>query len=178
MGYRNYLGIISKREFNKIKKLSKEELYKLRGIDLEDDYIGPYEFGKYCDFPMKGLTKKFFTNKDFHNDMNNDGEFVLIDKRFIEMTIKHYHGKIKSYYTEMLEGIDMDDKTTWTPEKFATLFYHVRSMSIEWRQLTPYDLENGEEITTSWKYEYEIFELIRIYKSFNWKKNVMAYYGY
>lgn len=185
MGYRNYIGSISKREYNKIKKLPKEEFYKLRGVDPEDDYIGPYnivkdiyEFGKYCDFPLKGLTKKFFTDKAFHDDMNNDGELVLVDKRFMEMVIKHYHEKIKAYYADMLDGIDMDDKTTWTPEKFTKLFQHVRSMSIEWRQLTPYDLENGDSVTTSWKYEYELFELVRIYKSFDWKKNVMAYYGY
>ena len=51
-------------------------------------------------------------------------------------------------------------------------------MRIEWTRLTPFNLEDGEEITTSWKYEYGIFELVRIYKSFDWKKNVMIYYGY
>ena len=55
---------------------------------------------------------------------------------------------------------------------------HIRSMRIEWTRLTPFNLEDGEEITTSWKYEYGIFELVRIYKSFDWKKNVMIYYGY
>jgi hypothetical protein len=44
--------------------------------------------------------------------------------------------------------------------------------------MTPYDLNRDDEVTTSWKYEYAIFELVRIYKTFDWKKNVMIYYGY
>lgn len=58
------------------------------------------------------------------------------------------------------------------------IFEHIRSMRSEWTVLTPYDLTRGDEVTTSWKYEYGIFELVRIYKSFDWKKNVMIYYGY
>ena len=186
MGYRNYIGFIPKREYNKIKKLSKNEFYNLRGVDPDDDYIGPYniveelyEFGKYCDFPLKGPTKKFFTNKDFHTDMNDDGEFVIVEKPFLGMVIKHYHEKIKAYYKEMVDGVDRNNEETFTPEKFKQLFDHVRSMSIEWRQSSPYELEDGREsITTSWKYEYELFELVRIYKTFDWRKNIMAYYGY
>lgn len=49
---------------------------------------------------------------------------------------------------------------------------------MEWLRLTPYNLDEGDEITTSWKYEYSIFELVRIYKTFDWKNNVMIYYGY
>jgi hypothetical protein len=54
---------------------------------------------------------------------------------------------------------------------------HVRIMRMEWTLMKPYDLTNGDEVTTSWKYEYAIFELVRIYKTFDWKKNVMIYYG-
>jgi hypothetical protein len=55
---------------------------------------------------------------------------------------------------------------------------HVIDMSSEWNRLTPYNLDSEDAITKSWKYEYEIFELVRIYKSFDWKRNVMCYYGY
>ena len=55
---------------------------------------------------------------------------------------------------------------------------HVRTMRFEWVQTKPYDLSSGDDVTTSWKYEYVIFELVRIYKTFDWKKNVMVYYGY
>ena len=65
---------------------------------------------------------------------------------------------------------------------FYKIYDHVRNFRNEWIPAynvdSPYDLENGDSITTSWKYEYEIFELVRIYKHFDWKKNVMVYYGY
>ena len=50
--------------------------------------------------------------------------------------------------------------------------------SAEWLDMLPYNLTKGDEITTAWKYEYNVFELVRIYKSFDWKKNVMVFYGY
>ena len=59
---------------------------------------------------------------------------------------------------------------------------HIKSMGQEWGvglfdHMRPYDLE-GDSLVTSWKYEYAVFELVRIYKTFDWKKNVMIYYGW
>lgn len=55
---------------------------------------------------------------------------------------------------------------------------HIRSMRLEWTQLKPYNLIEGDAVTKSLKYEYAIFELVKIYKAFDWKKNVMVFYGY
>jgi hypothetical protein len=55
---------------------------------------------------------------------------------------------------------------------------HLKTMRTEWTAMIPYHLTEGNQVTTSWKYEYAIFELVRIYKTFDWKKNVMLYYGY
>jgi hypothetical protein len=43
---------------------------------------------------------------------------------------------------------------------------------------TPYDASDNPRLVSSWKYEYEIFELVRIYKTFDFKKNVLIYYGH
>ena len=82
-------------------------------------------------------------------------------------------------------GIDGDtykfDFTNITDEEQTALYKmitHVRNMRTEWTHMTPFHLDKGDEITLSWKYEYAIFELVRIYKTFNWKKNIMVYYGY
>lgn len=217
MGYRNYIGFITKKEYNKIKKFTKEEFYKYKGEPWDEDpndcgYVGPYDivkelhgFGKYCDFETKKLIKPFFKNKELHKDMNDDGEFVIVQKEFLAGIIKHYDDKIKTYYndmimpflgtkdkpTEFLNSIKTefnfpDDKhkfdfTKITDEEQTALFKiieHIRSFRSEWVQLTPYDLEHGDRITTSWKYEYNVFELVRIYKTFDWKRNIMVYYGY
>lgn len=208
MGYRNYIGFIPKKEYNKIKKLSREEMYKLKGEDLEDGYVSPhdlvtglYEFGKYCDFETNGLTKPFFKNKDYQNYIEGDNEFYVVQEDFLQKVFENYTEKVKAYYSEMvtpiwrnesefLKSVKVDygsknrysfDFSKITLEEQTALYEmlnHIRNMSMEWTHLTPYNLNKDPEITTSWKYEYGIFELVRIYKTFDWKKNVMVYYGW
>lgn len=64
---------------------------------------------------------------------------------------------------------------------------HIRTMSLEWGACgdqkffdsrRPYSLDNRPEITISSKYEYAQFELVRIYKTFDWENNHLIYYGY
>ena len=61
---------------------------------------------------------------------------------------------------------------------------HIRGMANEWGVSSyfdshlPYDLDNNELCTKSWKFEYAQFELVRIYKTFDWENNLMIYYGY
>ena len=75
--------------------------------------------------------------------------------------------------TETKEKTKMEEQNA-----LYKIIEHIRTMRMEWTCLTPYDLQNGDKITSSSKYEYAIFELVRIYKSFDWKRNVMIYYGY
>lgn len=220
MGYRNYLGSIPKKEYNKIKKFTEEELYAYKNEDINEGYVGVYdfiteiyEFGKYCNFPTKGLVKSFFKNKELQNKMCEDSDLHIITKDFVKMTIDIYKERIIKYYDDMVLPFLVDDKkpseflntiksectftngdlahtftfdfSKITPEQqtaFYKIYEHVRNFRNEWIPAynvdSPYDLENGDSITTSWKYEYEIFELVRIYKHFDWKKNVMVYYGY
>ena len=64
------------------------------------------------------------------------------------------------------------------------LIDHVRSMAIEWGvtgfldEMVPYSLDPNRELVSSWKYEYAIFNLVLLYRTFDWKSNIMIYYGY
>ncbi len=219
MGYRTYIGSMPKRDYNKIKSLTKNELFnfykdsKDLGEDENDFYIGAYdfgqklyEFGKYTDFdPPKKSMKSFFKKKEV-KDIYNKHDFYIVTKEFLEYIIESYRKRIKDYYNDMfmpLLGADGNsvpeflrtvktnynypndthefDFSTITVEEQTALFKiieHVRSFRTEWTYLTPYNLNKGEKVTESWKFEYGIFELVRIYKSFDWKRNVMIYYGY
>ncbi len=161
-----------------------------------------YEFGKYTDFnPPKKSLKPFFSNKELMKRYD-EYDFYVVTKEFLAYVISTYQEKIKSFYTEMYEPFLKESEFiksgkqdySFSKEKYTfdftkisdaeqtaifQMINHIRSMRIEWVQLTPYDLEDKTpEITTSWKYEYGIFELIRIYKSFDFKRKVMIYYGY
>jgi len=166
-----------------------------------------YEFGKDTEFNSpKKSHKNFFTKKE--TQAKYEGyEFQIVTKEFLAYIIDSYNKRIQDYYNDMVSpffGKELltnpsefmntikrsgyfdkpnvtFDFTKITQEESNALYKileHVRTFSPEWTYLTPYNLDSGEAITTSWKYEYSIFELVRIYKSFDWKKNQMYYYGY
>jgi len=218
MGYRNYIGFIPKKEYNKIKSLTIQEIFDYKNTDPKDDCIGVYdfvtelyEFGKCVDFnPPKKSIKTFFKNKEAEKNWNYEGELKVVTKEFLAYIIGSYKKRVEIYYNDMMmpffgkrdNVFDKEDvsnflnsiKTEYginnkhtfdftkiTDEEQTALFKifeHIRSMRTEWTALTPYNLEKGQCVTSSWKFEYGIFELVRIYKSFDWKKNVMIYYGY
>lgn len=164
-----------------------------------------HEFGKYTDFtPPKKSMKPFFKNKELMEVYEED-EFFIVTKEFLEYIIESYKKRISDYYNDMVMPFMSDTYNTkeflksvkthysYSDDKYEfdfskiteeeqTALYkmiqHVRSFKTEWVELTPYKLSEGDKITNSWKFEYNIFELIRIYKSFDWKRNVMIYYGY
>lgn len=163
-----------------------------------------YEFGKYDDFdPPKGCYSGFFENT---NTQSHYSELSIVNKFFLQYIIDGYANKVKEYYNEMCEPffkgqfnrpsdflntIQTDykikendhtfDFTQITQEEQNALFKifeHMKSMRSEWDYLTPYNLKMGEHVTNSSKYEYSVFELTRIYKTFDWDKYYLYFYGY
>jgi hypothetical protein len=211
MGYRNYLGSLPKREYNKIKKFSLKELYEYKNEEWSDDpynkpghvgvydiaYNEHYELGKYIDSFDKKFFKPVFKNKETQKHYVEEHDFFVVQKEFVEELINDYSEKVKNRYKELLnpffseKGDVISDflKKENSPiteeerKQIYLLISHVKDMAMEWgvtsflKNILPYDLE-GENLISSWKYEYEIFELVRLYKTFDWKRNVMIYYGY
>jgi hypothetical protein len=221
MGYRTYIAEMPKREYNKIKSMTEQELIEFYNIEVDEDsswYKGVYkygkdlyEFGKYTDFnPPKKSMKPFFKNKELMKRYE-EYDFYVVTPEFLEYIIEMYTQKVRDYYDKMMipfmgkreEIFDREkpseflnsikteyhypnDKHTFdfskiTPEEETQLFNiieHVRNFRTEWTVLTPYNLKNGDAVTTSWKYEYGLFELVRIYKSFDWKRKVMLFIGW
>lgn len=226
MGYRTYVGEIPKRQYNKIKRLSVDELFTFYNKNRydedgdDDDYISVYdfgqmvyEFGKYTDFePPKKSIKNFFTNKETQKHFEGDNEINIVTKEFLEYIIMYYSEKVRTYYREMLKpfynekgredsdilksvkrdyganktlySADFDKATIEEQTALIEMIHHVRSMALEWgvsgwfEDSLPFRLESGESVTNSCKYEYAVFRLVQIYKTFDWKRNHLYYYGY
>jgi hypothetical protein len=208
MGYRNYIGSISKREYNKIKKLTVPEIFHYKGkVYDEEDWIGPYEIvekehfelGKYVDeFPGK-LFKPFFKNKETNGKYSSDGEFYVVEKEFLLAVIERYRDGIRSDYKRLLDpffeskgkikAAFLSKKENPITDEELTAIYllvdKVRMFGLEWGvtgwfpDQVPYNAQEGsEETVSSWKYEYAIFQLVQLYNNFDWKRRVMVYYGY
>lgn len=144
---------------------------------------------KYCEGDFHVVTPEFLeyvidTYKqrvvNYYNDMltpffglEDEGIFHKRNPSEFLNTIKTEYNYPNNNYT-----FDFSNITQQEQNALFKILEHMSGMRTEWTYLTPYDLNKGDEVTTSWKYEYAIFELVRIYKSFDWKRNVMFYYGY
>lgn len=223
MGYRTYIGFMPKKEYNKIKSLTKDELYSFYNLE-KNDYKGVYsygkelyEFGKYTDFePPKKSMKSFFKKQEL-KEAYSGYEFYIVTSEFLKYIIEYYAEKVRTYYAELLKPFKREkweykseylktaqrklgssdqnyetyfvgDTTKITEEENIQIYKiirHFEDMASEWgvndicSDRRPYNLNmNNDIISGSWKYEYAVFELTKIYKTFDWKKNVMIYYGY
>jgi hypothetical protein len=152
-------------------------------------------------FKNKELNKYYTDEHDF-NIVTPEFLAYIIDS-YKKIVTDYYNDMMNPFFGKKVERYDRDNPTDFlnsvnveynypnnkykfdfsliTQEEQNSLWKiidHVRSMRTEWTAIIPYDLSRGDEVTTSWKYEYVIFELVRIYKTFDWKKNVMIYYGY
>jgi hypothetical protein len=180
MGYRNYLGKISIDKYNEIKNLNKEELLSYHKLD-EDDYLSRrefisevYELGKYVDNFSNDLKSPFFLREELNLRYNEDSELYLVEKKFFLEVINYYKRKIQTFYAEYAKGIREDNKET-----ISKANRHIERMSLEWNSFdnTVINLDNPEQITGSWMYEYAIFQLVYLYNTFNWETDKLVYYG-
>lgn len=211
MGYRNYLGSLPKKEYNKIKNLTINELFEHNGkkwSDNSDDmdslrvydiaYNRHYELGKYVDEFPKGLFKPVFKNKETQKYFTNEQDFYVVQPEFVLHLIEHYTKLVKDYYKKLLNDFYDGNKSKAefmisknypiTEQEMTSIYVlinHVREMANEWgvagffEDTLPYNTNlDNSNIVSSWSYEYEIFELVRLYKAFDWKRNIMVYYGY
>lgn len=209
MGYRNYIGSLPKKEYNKIKRFTVQELFEYKGEtfdeDFSDGWVGPYnivstvhhELGKYVDPFPKEYFKPVFKNKETQKHFTQEHDFYIVGEEFVKAVIDYYTEKVQTYYQKYLdhffEGTDakaefMKTKgVTPTPEEIGGIYQvidHVRSMAMEWgvsgwiEDQRPYSLDPKRELVSSWKYEYSIFNLVLLYRTFDWKRNIMIYYGY
>jgi len=216
MGYRNYIGSLSKVEHEKIKKMTINQLLKYK----KDDHVcgfqlinSIYGFGAYIDSFDNIFFKPVFIRPTTQKYFDEEHDFYIVEKEFLAEFIKRYAEKIRNIYKEMLnpffdkKGNPISDFLNYAKIKHETvgnrhllgdltkiteqenrsiikMIEHIKSFANEFGVSTyfephlPYELDEKPNITTSWKFEYTQFELVRIYKQFDWNNNLMIYYGY
>jgi len=165
-----------------------------------------YELGKYVDFSSGKKYKNFFSfEQGDHEMIVVDKEFlaaIIEDYRsaVCEMFTKQNDllNKVLQNNKKMVDvtgalAFILNEETAETPEYTAEdsetlmgLRHRLGMGSFEWGitsegRVQMYDLEGlrgHEPMNTSWRTEYAIFNLIYIYKTFDFKKNYLIYYGH
>jgi hypothetical protein len=187
MGYRLRLGRVSKKDYEKYKDKSYEEMCKLFGEnDGENDYFPSYrpEFHEQLYELGKGVNYNDDDVKNFYSFDIEEEEFFIVDKDFLEKIINSYKDIVQKYYLEMHKNIkaffEDENSNTFCAVKPALL--HVESMSQEWNcGMLPYSINapmKDGKVTTSWKYEYSIFNLVQMYWNFDWENDLLIYSGW
>ena len=156
MGYRYHLAKVPKTTYEEYKDLELDEDFNYRDLP---GYEVLHELGKYCEF---NSNNRFFTN---YSSLYEDEDFDIVDAKFLLSIIEEYRIKVQKHY-ESLETSTHTDLTNYA-----------RNMAMEWR-INPFNLKLDEkEIVSSWKFEYSVFELVRIYKDFDWENDILIYMG-
>lgn len=174
MGYRNYLSRVTKDKYKELSSLSQKQIFEMYVNDDDDNSgwlnvreitqcIDLHELGKYCEFKVGKNGYRFFKEE---MDFEEEEEFYVASKQFFLEIIESYRQNVINYYTNLKDETDKNKE------------YYIKNKITEWTSLIPYNLDmNEEQIVNSWKFEYAVFELIRIYKTFDWDNDLLIYCG-
>lgn len=161
----------------------------------DEDYFAVYD--------MFQQTEVFdFATLDFVSELLKASEPFFKDKCTDEY-FEHYNIKLcsKETFELAIDGMRkhileyFKDLRNKKPE---VILAHLESKIEEWQPLSetlgfgdekdytklnsehfPYDMDvNKPNIVTSWLYEYLIFELVRLYKGFDWDNDILMLYGW
>ena len=200
MGYRHYLYAIPKKQVAEIQlcktnddwcNFAENYGYKVN-VDYYDDgsrWFSPYkigtelyELGKYSEigFKLESERPSLFTSDELKERYSDYG-FALLTKDDFKAVIEAYRQEVVDWFQSLLNP-DKSQITTSKLSKEERWKYEIEDKLDKWSGkyfgISPFDLdENKEAITTSWCYEYAIFELVRLYKVFDWENNDLVLIG-
>lgn len=197
MGYRHEFRLVENNLLIKIHSFTKEELLQwgkeenLFDSPIDDllnlHKIGKpfYDFGKYYENvgSIQNLGIPLFSDERLLEDYSDYNPFI-VGKEGLLNAIEHYQDKIIKMYENLLFKTDEERLEEDFDERTREQVFedHLQSMYKEWKG--PFGVrainvnEKNSAITTSWKYEYAIFELVRLYKSTDWNKYGLLFFGW
>lgn len=183
MWYRTYLNKINTKDFEKFIKSSKKELfekYKEENESFEDFYFSLRDLWKRIFEFWKDIFEIWedvsFKHKEVEK-MYDESYLRILKKEDIIEIIEIYREKVKSYYQELLDWIDYFWEKLPEEERQRRIKNLLENKIWEHSEKTKhYNLEKWQSLTKSRTYEYNIFELIRIYREFDEENEILFYY--
>lgn len=205
MGYRHYLYAVPKKQIAEIQACKTNEDwcnfaenygYKVDRDCCDDGswWLSPYkigtelhELGKHSEigFKLESERPSLFTSDELKERYGDYG-FALLTKDDFKAVIEFYRHKIIDWLKSLLdpEGDPMIPSKLSKEERRRILIdYEIQDKLDSWSgkyfEISPIDLdESKERITGDWSYEYAIFELVRLYKIFDWENDDLVLVGW
>lgn len=196
MGYRQYIFSVETWLVEEIRKCKTEDefiktMQKFRNDSVEydsvdEEYYFPlyrlgeelYEFGKYWENSneMYKHGDSLFTSDELNEKYEDYGAIVL-DEEGLLCAIEWYRSHVEKMYEDLLSETSANE---WdTRPQFDRLKEHVQDYIYWWKNTGPGNLNKKTDcIVNSWLYEHGYFELVRIYKTFDWDNNSLIFLGW
>ncbi len=205
MGYRHYLYAVPKKQVTEIQACKTNEDwcnfaenygYKVDRDCCDDGsgWFSPYkigtelyELGKYSEIGCKLESERssLFTSEELKERYSDYG-FALLTKDDFKAVIDAYRQKIIDWFQGLLNPEDdpiIPSKLSKEERKRILIEHEIQDKLDRWSGkyfgIDPIDLDEGKDrITVSWLYEYTIFELVRLYKIFDWENDDLVLVGW
>jgi hypothetical protein len=205
MGYRHYFFLVDKKDVERVKDKTYDELVEIArdyGVEIEDEdgesyfYFNDrkfmnkteiYEFGKlYWDDTADRIYSKgvpLFENAETQKCFYDYCPYVMGQDAMLE-AIDIYKGKIINYYKSLIVDGDTKEFSYFydiEPDeiKNVEVTRHITDILYHWDRMGVIDTDlDHERISSSWMYEHQIFELVRLYKSIDWRNKCLLFYGW
>lgn len=175
MGYRTYLGKVSKKDYEKYHNMTFEELEKSIGKKYEDGSVGIYwdslkSYENITEIIINNERKVLFnhTKNFFENYINPDTTFRITDcKPFLEALIEDNRNALLKWFDKINEEKNK--------EIYDNLEYDFNFRCIDF----PKKISKSKYLLTDvYSREYMHFNYIYLLKTFDFKKEVLVYIGY
>lgn len=180
MGYRVRIYKIEKgilEDLNELKSIEEYERW-LKKKNIDDDCFSLYDlgeeffnFGAYYDNQeeINKTGKPLFSFEEIQ-DYYEEYSPYIIGKEGVLQAIEHQKNLIVEYYKNVLKENDEGQSSLFFDKtKEEAMNIVLQDKITEWSGNGILNLdENDPTITNSWKYEYSIFELTRLYKTMDW----------
>ncbi len=196
MGYRFYLASMDKKEFEEFTKMTSVQVYnkytkdRNRETDESEMYIWLYdilkeEYPLWKYFDMLSDLEWVTVDKECLYSSFEESSFSYVTKEKFEELIEAYQDQTLEYYKSLLikDKYDFSWEEYTDEKKLRRLIGHIESKirafdkhkfwgSKSHRFIVNMD-KDSDNIVSSWEYEHGVFELVRIYKTFDWENKFM-----
>lgn len=201
MGYRHYFYLIDKFDVEKIRDLSYEELIEYskehypeaieKGTHSDGEaetYLSLYRmfpkeeiycFGNsFCDTAERiySMGQPLFRNEDTQKHFEYYEPFLMGKGGMLE-AIECFKEKTLSYYQKLLKVFKGE---SFEEDSFTySLEMELKEKIYTWSRKPIFNTNPDSKILTdTWLYEYEIFNLMYLYKTIDWDKKTLLFYGW
>jgi hypothetical protein len=185
MGHRHFMYKVSKDLVNEVKSMTYEELAENFKSEDEEEvgcfYLGNLPKEEICEFGRiywDNTAERIISNgvplfeREEVMEKFLDYQPYIVGKAGLLEAIDIYQNKVISIYKNLL--VDNKDGSAFEKQE-----KYLRCILNEWEQGFAINLnENQQRITSSWKYEYILFELTRLLKTIDFEKDTILFYGW